>query len=53
MTVKKSIKRRSKISAQRAMLVHIKKMKARGWKVGQEYEGESFLSYECITYFYR
>jgi len=26
-------------------------MLEKGWKIDQEFAGESFLHYECITYF--
>ena len=40
-------------SAYKAMEKHISKMLGKGWKIDQEFAGESFLSYECITYFYK
>ena len=50
-TIRKSIKRITKESAYKAMEKHISKMLAKGWKIEQEFSGESFLHYECITYF--
>ena len=50
-TIRKSIKRMTKESAYKAMEKHISKMLEKGWKIDQEFAGESFLHYECITYF--
>jgi hypothetical protein len=50
-TIRKSIKRITKESAYKAMEKHISKMLAKGWKIEQEFSGESFLHYEYITYF--
>tara|TARA_R110000823_G_scaffold234047_9_gene360330 strand:+ start:1079 stop:1243 length:165 start_codon:yes stop_codon:yes gene_type:complete len=50
-TIRKSIKRMTKESAYKAMEKHISKMLEKGWRIDQEFAGESFLHYECITYF--
>ena len=50
-TVRKSIKRLTKESAKKAMENHIIKMLEKGWKIEQEFSGESFLQFEFITYF--
>jgi len=52
-TIKKTIKRMTAESAYKAMEKHTNKMLKKGWKIDKEFAGESFLSYECITYFYK
>ena len=51
MTTRKSIKRSTKLAARRAMAAHVAAMQAKGWTLGQEFEGDAFLRYECIAYF--
>jgi len=52
-SVTKKIKRKSKESAQEAMQKHIDTMKAKGWSVDTEFDGNAGCTYECITWFYK
>lgn len=51
MTARKSIKRSTKEAARKAMAAHVAKMASKGWVVDQEFEGDAFLLFECVTYF--
>ena len=48
---RKSIKRTTKSAARTAMAAHAKMMKAKGWVVSQEFEGDVGVKFGCITYF--
>ena len=52
-TTRKTIKRRTRDAAQRAMQRHIDKMKARGWIEGDTFAGDAFLDYQMTIYFYK
>ena len=47
----KTIKRTTQLAARSAMAAHVVKMKAKGWQVDQEFEGDAGLLFECVTSF--
>jgi hypothetical protein len=50
---KKAIKRATKESAHKAMQAHIDSMKAKGWSVHAEFQGDAGCKFEFITEFYK